>query len=69
MEAAAFLYFLRKGVKVHFYSLVTICEENVRGVQRGETPCPWAIQWGRAASLWARGFPQERPVRAAVAPG
>ena len=34
MEVAAVLYFLRKGVKLHFYSLGTICEENMR-VSRG----------------------------------
>lgn len=35
MEITAVLYFLRKGVKLHFYSLATIFEENMRGVQRG----------------------------------
>ena len=35
MEITAVLYFLRKGVKLHFYSLGTIFEENIRGVQRG----------------------------------
>ena len=34
MEVAAVLYFLRKGVKLHFYSLGTIFEENMR-VSRG----------------------------------
>ena len=34
MEIAAVLYFLRKGVKLHFYSLGTIFEENMR-VSRG----------------------------------
>ena len=33
MEVAAVLYFLRNGVKLHFYSLGTIFEENMRGVQ------------------------------------
>ena len=36
MEVAAVLYFLRKGVKLHFYSLGTIPEENMwvsRGMQ------------------------------------
>lgn len=33
-EVAAVLYFLSKGVKLHFYSLGTICEENMR-VSRG----------------------------------
>ena len=35
MEVATVLYFLRKGIKLHFYSLDTIFEENIRGVQRG----------------------------------
>ena len=35
MEITAVLYFLRKGVKLHFYSLGTIFEENIWGVQRG----------------------------------
>ena len=34
MEITAVLYFLRKCVKLHFYSLGTICEENMR-VSRG----------------------------------
>lgn len=34
MEITAVLYFLRKGIKLHFYSLGTICEENMR-VSRG----------------------------------
>lgn len=34
MGVAAVLYFLRKGVKLHFYSLGTIFEENMR-VSRG----------------------------------
>ena len=38
MEITAVLYFLRKGVKLHFYSLGTIFEENIWGVQRGEAP-------------------------------
>ena len=32
MEYAAVLYFLRNGVKLHFYSLGTIFEENMKGV-------------------------------------
>ena len=35
MESTAVLYFLRNGVKLHFYSLGTILEENMRGVRRG----------------------------------
>ena len=34
MEITAVLYFLRKGVKLHFYSLGTIFDENIR-VSRG----------------------------------
>ena len=34
MEITAVLYFLRKGVKLHFYSLGTIFEENMQ-VSRG----------------------------------
>lgn len=34
MESTAVLYFLRKGVKLHFYSLGTIFKENMR-VSRG----------------------------------
>ncbi len=30
MEITAVLYFLRKGFKLHFYSLGTIFEENMR---------------------------------------
>ena len=35
MEITAVLYFLRNGVKLHFYSLGTIFEENIWGVQIG----------------------------------
>jgi len=31
MEITAVLYFLRNGVKLHFYSLGTIFEENIWG--------------------------------------
>ena len=34
MEVAAVLYFLKNGVKLHFYSLGTFFEENIR-VSRG----------------------------------
>ena len=43
MEVAAVLYFLRKGVKLHFYSLGTIPEENrrvSRGMQSGARSIP-----------------------------
>ena len=43
MEITAVLYFLRNGVKLHFYSLGTIFEENMR-VSRG-------------AQLLGSGFP------------
>ena len=43
MKVAAVLYFLRKGGKLYFYSLGTICEENMR-VSRG-------------AQLLGSGFP------------
>ena len=43
MEITAVLYFLRNGVKLHFYSLGTIFEENMR-VSRG-------------AKLLGSGFP------------
>ena len=41
MESTAVLYFLRNGVKLHFYSLGTICEENIWGVQRDAIPQLW----------------------------
>ena len=38
MEITAVLYFLRKGVKLHFYSLGTIFEENMRVSRGGGSP-------------------------------
>ena len=49
MEITAVLYFLRKGVKLHFYSLGTIFEENIWGVQRGA--CAALGAGGGAANL------------------
>lgn len=44
MEVAAVLYFLRNGVKLHFYSLGTIFQENIWGVQRGGNPMALGFQ-------------------------
>ena len=44
MESTAVLYFLRNGVKLHFYSLGTIFEENIWGVQRGIAPLALGFQ-------------------------
>ena len=52
MEITAVLYFLRKGVKLHFYSLGTIFEENIRGVQRGEIPWLWVPNRGEKHPCW-----------------
>ena len=52
MEVAAVLYFLRKGVKLHFYSLGTIFEENMRGVQRGEISWLWVSNRGEQHPCW-----------------
>ena len=52
MEITAVLYFLRKGVKLHFYSLGTIFEENIRGVQRGEIPWLWVSNRGEKHPCW-----------------
>lgn len=43
MKNAAVLYFLRKSVKLHFYSLGTIFEENMR-VSRGGAGLRWRPQ-------------------------
>ena len=50
MEITAVLYFLRKGVKLHFYSLGTIFEENMR-VSRGMQPL------GSGFPIGARSIP------------
>ena len=50
IEITAVLYFLRKGVKLHFYSLGTICEENMR-VSRGMQPL------GSGFPIGARSIP------------
>ena len=52
MEITAVLYFLRNGVKLHFYSLGTIFEENIRGVQRGEIPWLWVSNRGEKHPCW-----------------
>ena len=46
MEITAVLYFLRNGVKLHFYSLGTIFAENMRGVQVGAAPWRWVSNRG-----------------------
>ena len=46
------MYFLRKGVKLHFYSLGTIFEENMWGVQRGEIPWLWVSNRGEKHPCW-----------------
>ena len=52
MEYAAVLYFLRNGVKLHFYSLGTIFEENMKGVQRGAAPWLWVPNRGDQHPCW-----------------
>ena len=52
MEITAVLYFLRNGVKLHFYSLGTIFEENMRGVQRGEISWLWVSNRGEQHPCW-----------------
>ena len=52
MEYAAVLYFLRNGVKLHFYSLGTIFEENMKGVQRGAAPWLWVSNRGEQHPCW-----------------
>lgn len=52
MEITAVLYFLRKGSKLHFYSLGTIFEGNMRGVQRGEIPWLWVSNRGEKHPCW-----------------
>ena len=52
MESTAVLYFLRNGVKLHFYSLGTIFEENIWGVQRGEIPWLWVSNRGEKHPCW-----------------
>ena len=65
----SFLYFLSIGVKLHFYSLGTICEENMRvsrGMQshwlwvsnRGEQhPCWHKVSKGKQRCPW-QGYPK-----------
>ena len=52
MEITAVLYFLRKGVKLHFYSLGTIFEKDMWGVQRGAAPRLWVSNRGEKHPCW-----------------
>ena len=52
MESTAVLYFLSNGVKLHFYSLGSIFEENMRGVQRGAAPWLWVSNRGEKHPCW-----------------
>ena len=52
MEVTAVLYFLSIGIKLHFYSLGTIFEENMRGIQRGEIPWFWVSNRGEKHPCW-----------------
>ena len=54
MEVTAVLYFTRNGVKLHFYSLGTIFEENIGGVQRGEIPWLWVSNRGESIPVGTR---------------
>lgn len=54
MESTAVLYFLRKGVKLHFYSLGTIFEENMWGIQRGIAPRLWVSNRGESIPVGTR---------------
>ena len=54
MEVTAVLYFTRNGVKLHFYSLGTIFEENIWGVQRGEIPWLWVSNRGESIPVGTR---------------
>lgn len=56
MEVATVLYFLRKGIKLHFYSLDTIFEENTWGVQRGEILWLWVFNRGEKHPCWHTTF-------------
>ena len=48
----SFLYFLSIGVKLHFYSLGTICEENMR-VSRGmQSHWLWVSNRGEQHPCW-----------------
>ena len=51
MEITAVLYFLRNGVKLHFYSLGTIFEENIWGVQRDAIPRLWVSNRGESIPI------------------
>ena len=52
MEIAAVFYFLKSGVKLHFYSLGPICEENMQ-VSRGAQPLwLWVSNRGEQHPFW-----------------
>ena len=52
MEIAAVFYFLNSGAKLHFYSLGTICEENMQ-VSRGAQPLwLWVSNRGEQHPCW-----------------
>jgi len=55
MKITAVLYFLSKGVKLHFYCLGTIFEENMR-VSRGVKFLGSGFPIGARASLLAHNF-------------
>ena len=48
------MYFLRKGVKLHFYSLGTVFEENIWGVQRDAIPWLWVSNRGESIPVGTR---------------
>lgn len=53
-EVAAVLYFLSKGVKLHFYSLGTICEENMRVSRGAQLLWLWVSNRGEQHSAGTR---------------
>ena len=44
--------FSEKGIKLHFYSVGTNFEENMRGVQRGAAPWLWVSNRGEKHPCW-----------------
>ena len=55
-EVAAVLYFLSKGVKLHFYSLGTICEENMRVPRGAQLLWLWVSNRGEQHPCWHTTF-------------
>ena len=53
-EVAAVLYFLSKGVKLHFYSLGTICEENMRVSRGAQLLWLWVSNRGESIPVGTR---------------